>query len=329
VVASETDSLAAARAALDYRERGYDAFLIPREDADDGNRRVGIGQFPGRAEALAARPALPDDVPGDAWLLELPAVAPPELTAGAGASADPAAPDSVAAVTDTLDGERAAPRGVQNLAANDSLAADSSVAAPDSALTASDSPRVVSDSTVTTATAADSLSAPPEEAWLETLYASVESDFPGTPFAERARSLREALDAMRTGDASGAEGGAGSGAQADSLRRAEEALRGAAPIDALKGTHTWSIYTSLAREWAEAILLFTNEAGYRTALYAEGDEGNPTYHVLVGQFATEEAAEAARPEVESIPDAQEPRLLELPPGAALEQSGDVLQRGGQ
>jgi hypothetical protein len=207
--------------------------------------------------------------------------------------------------------------------AADSVAADSVAAdiiAPDSL--------AVSDST---GIAVDSAEAAVEEGWLETLYASVETDFPGTPFAERARNLREALSELRSDEAPPDTSAAGIAetARADSLRNIEEALRGTEPLDALKGLRTWSIYATPAREFAEEILQYTADAGYRAALYTEGAEGESTYHVVVGQFTTAEVAEAARSEVEAIPDVEDLVLLDLGPGTPLASPTQVLQRGGQ
>ena len=317
IVASEADSLAAVQVAEAYLARGFDAFIVPREDVS-GNFRVGIGQFPARAEARAARSALPDDAPEDTWLLEIPPVTAPAPIAAAPEPEKAPVPDDPPPASDST--LAADPIAADSLAADpitaDSLAADS--VAADSTLATSDS----------TGVAADSVSAP-EEGWLETLYASVETDFPGTPFAERARNLREALNALRSGEVPSDTTGAAETTRADSLRNVEIALRGSEPLDALEGFHTWSIYSSPAREFAEEILRYTAEAGYRTALYTEDAEDDPTYHVVVGRFATEETAEAVQSEIESIPDAENPVVLELDPGAVLEPSTELLQRGDQ
>jgi len=298
IVASEADSLAAVQVAEAYLARGFDAFIVPRAD-ESSNFRVGIGQFPARAEARAARAALPDDAPEDTWLLRIPAVTVPAPIA--------AAPEpEETPVTDDV------PPAPDSTLAAEPVAADSAAVA-----------------SAPTGVAADSVSAPVEEGWLETLYASVETDFPGTPFAERARNLREALNALRSGEALADTAAMAEGARADSLRAVEIALRGSEPLDAFEGSHTWSIYSSPAREFAEEILRYTAEAGYRTALYTEDAEDDPTYHVVVGQFTTEEAAEAVQSEIERIPDAENPVVLELDPGAVLEPSTELLQRGDQ
>jgi hypothetical protein len=217
-----------------------------------------------------------------------------------------------------------APQGEVPVAVADTLGSEDDLepSVEDSAVALSDS----------TDSSADSVAVPADEAWLETLYASVETDFPNTPFAERARRLRQALNGLRVVEveadsASVPDVPDAEIAQADSRRSAEEALRGDAPLEARDPIDTWSIYTSSTREWAAEILQYTADAGYRTALYF--DEREAIYHVIVGQFATRTGAQAARAEVEAIPDAESPRLLRLNRGTVLEQPGEVLPRGDQ
>ncbi len=292
IVASKPDSVEAAQIALGYRERGFDARVIAAKVEGKRTYRVGIGQFPGRAEGLASRSALPDDVPAESWLLVVPAVSGEPLTAVV-------PPPPSAAATQSPAPRSIAPR-------------DSAGVPLDSTFVIADSARIaVADSAGVAPSDLASVSA--EEPWLDTLYASIESDFPGTPFAERARVLRTALSGLR---------------QDTPREEVEDAppadvvtdpLRDEAPIELRKGTFSWSVFASPDRDDAALLMAFLTEDGYRTALYTERNAEGVMYHVLIGQFATQAEAEAVRPALDDIPDTDTYRLMPLLLTGELEQ----------
>ena len=268
VVASEPDSTVATQRTAAYQERGFDARVVA-DEAEGGVRyRVTIGQFPGEAEALAARSVLPDDAPDDAWVLTTTAdsfLAPP---ASAGAIESPPTGD-IASLP---------------------LATDSTVVLPDSTGALTDSAQVAA-----------------ESPWLSELYASIETDFPGTPFAARARALRGALNNLLPESETVSADSAGAAA----LPVDDTPLRLDEPIQLLKGTFTWSVFNSREREEADALLALLAESGYRTALYSEQRATGLLYHVVVGQFATQEEAEAVRPALETVPSTDSYRLIPI------------------
>jgi TolA-binding protein len=347
VVASEADSLAAVRAAQTYRARGYDARVVPGEAAVERTYRVGIGQFLGQEEARAARSALPDDVPDDTWLLAVPAAPPTSGTPAAPVvpatdslhtPAPPVADDSPIAL-DSLGGtgEGAAPDSTRDSGDLADVQSDSTVVVSDSTLALDEVPLALPDSTALAAgsVAADSAATVAEEPWLETLYASIETDFPGTPFAQRARLLRDALSELMPEPDPGTptDGEAlptdGMEAEVNALRtRGEEGLYGETPIDVLEGTFTWSVFTSPDREAAKEVVVGAANEGYRVALHTEEGETGTTYHAVVGQFPSPDVAEAIRPELTTIPGAEDHVLLRLEPGTTLIQA-ELLRRKNQ
>ncbi|MEP0547546.1 MAG: SPOR domain-containing protein [Rhodothermales bacterium] len=294
VVGSERDSVAAAQKALDYRERGFDARLSRAEVAGRTSYRVTIGQFPGRGEALASRSVLPDDVPPDAWVLALTIDA-DEPAAAPVAAPTPADPP----VAETAEGEITA-------LPISPAPTDSTVAFPDSVMAVADSAQVAAGA------------APAESPWLTELYASIETDFPGTPFAERARVLRGALDSLLPDPVADGSGATDSTTVADASVD-DQLLRGEEPIELLKGTYTWSVLASPERDDAEVLMAYLVDEGYRTALYTEQKATGPVYHVVVGQFATSAEAEALRAAVATIPATETYQLLPLQLTNALEQ----------
>ena len=290
VVASRPDAVEAEQIALDYRERGFDARVIAAQVSEIPSYRVTIGRFPGRAEALASRSVLPDDVPDDAWVLMLAEDSPPPV----------AAPVTELAGVDTTQVDEAL--------------ADSMVVVTDSVMAVADSVQVAADSIEV---AADSVNTP----WLAELYASIETDFPNTPFAARARVLRGALDSLLPEPAPEPAPVADA---ADSTAVTDQPiddhlLRGTEPIELRKETFTWSVFASPEREDAEFLLAYLAENGYRTALYTERRALGALYHVIVGQFATLAEAEAMRAAVATVPATETYRLLPLQITNELEQ----------
>ena len=202
---------------------------------------------------------------------------------------------------------------------------------------------LVADSLVADPLAADSLAAPPtpevrdsfEDPWLDALYASIEEDYPGTPYAERARRVRAALAerypppapaAASAPDSSAAETEAPTEAPPDSLagplptsdlvtagpRRAPgaEGLRGGSAVRAEQGGYSWIIYTTDNRLDAEPVVVALADLGYQAALYLER-AGGVRFHALVGQFADEAAAEEARDALPTVLGGEEPYVTPL------------------
>lgn len=191
--------------------------------------------------------------------------------------------------------------------------------------------------------AADSLAAPAtpevgdsfEDPWLDALYASIEEDYPGTPYAERARRVRAALaerypppapaDASAP-DTSAAEAEAPTEAPPDSLagppptsdlvtagpRQAPgaEGLRGGSAVRAEQGGYSWVIYTTDNRLDVEPVVVALADLGYQAALYLER-AGGVRFHALVGQFADEAEAEAARGALPTVRGGEEPYVIPL------------------
>lgn len=164
-----------------------------------------------------------------------------------------------------------------------------------------------------------------DDPWLYALYASIEEDYPGTPYAERARAIRTALterfptvverrpvagDSLATGDSLAAEAPAGSGVTAGPMEGpgTEELLGSRVRPD--RGGFTWVVYSSNQRLEAEPVVRALGDLGYRSGLYVER-AGGVTFHVLAGQFATEEEAEAARAVLPSVRGAAAPYVLPL------------------
>ncbi len=223
----------------------------------------------------------------------------------------------------------------------DSLVADSLLA--DSLLADSlPADSLVADSLAAGTLAADSLAVPlPPEAqdafedpWLHALYASIEEDYPGTPYAERARRVRSALAERYPPPAPPDTSAAGTDAPtevppdapADSLagppptsglvtagpRRAPgaEGLRGGSAVRAEQGGYSWVVYTTDNRLDAEPVVVALADLGYQAALYLER-AGGVRFHALVGQFADEAEAEAARGALPTVQGAEEPYVLPL------------------
>ena len=164
-----------------------------------------------------------------------------------------------------------------------------------------------------------------EEPWLYALYASIEEDYPGTRYAERARAIRVALTEEYPRAA--APQGSDAGIAADSLGAPEEApatvtagpedapgaegLRGGSAVRADQGGYTWIVFSAPARLEVEPVVLDLADLGYQAALYLERGAEGIVFHALVGQFATEEEAEAARAALPQVQGAAAPRLLPL------------------
>jgi cellulose synthase operon protein C len=173
---------------------------------------------------------------------------------------------------------------------------------------------------------------PAEEPWVETLYASIEADFPGTRYAERARALRQAVEEHRlaylasrpAAEPAPAEPGApepsvGEGPPVEVLPEAPppsgEAgsfdpshLRGDEPLDADAGGYTWVVLrTPRPLEAQNRIVAFHNR-GFRTALLVRQGEAEEESLILIGQFPTEAEALAAR---EALPLGSDPAAITL------------------
>jgi cellulose synthase operon protein C len=196
-----------------------------------------------------------------------------------------------------------------------------------------ETPLAPADSLAAPPLAADSLAAPPaadpyEDPWLYALYASIEEDYPGTPYAERARVVRAALTERypRTDPAAAPADSLAGDAAADSLAGPPassdlvtagpsrgpgvEGLRGGTTIRADAGGYAWVLYSTASRLEAEPVVVALADLGYQAALYVER-AGTITFHALVGQFGDAEEAEAARGALPSVRGAAEPYVLPL------------------
>jgi cellulose synthase operon protein C len=175
---------------------------------------------------------------------------------------------------------------------------------------------------------------PAEEPWVETLYASIEADFPGTPYAERARALRQAVEEHRLAylasrqvevppepepdpdalepeapEPPPREGLPEPLPPADAAGTFEPSdLRGDDPLDAEAGGYTWVVLrTPRPLEAQNRIVAFHNR-GYRTALLVRQGEAEEESLILIGQFPTEAEALAAR---EALPLGSDPTAITL------------------
>jgi hypothetical protein len=175
---------------------------------------------------------------------------------------------------------------------------------------------------------------------VETLYASIEADFPGTPYAERARALRQAVEEHRLAylasrqveeppppepeapEALPGEPSPGEGPPGERLPEpppSDEAgppvgagafdpahLRGEEPLDSDAGGYTWVVLrTPRPLEAQNRIVAFHNR-GYRTALLVRHGEAEEESLILIGQFPTEAEALAAR---EALPLGSDPAAI--------------------
>jgi hypothetical protein len=129
------------------------------------------------------------------------------------------------------------------------------------------------------------------------LYALLIARYSGTPYAERAAELRAPLVEGEEGapppDSAGAPPpAAGPGGRPTD---AHTGLMGDAAIDpALRG-FTWRVARVPTGLAARALLRNFQRRGFRTAATVDlGDDGQPVYSVIVGQFMTLEDAESVR-----------------------------------
>ncbi|MEM1042668.1 MAG: tetratricopeptide repeat protein [Bacteroidota bacterium] len=230
-------------------------------------------------------------------------------------------------------------------AALDPAAFDPMATGADSVVTTTDSTLAAADSTGGPPAEPEN-AAPDEDPWLDVLYASIESDFPGTPYAERAQALRGALDSLRPDRVAAAGSAAADSLAADGSDLAagapdDPALRGDDPIQHRKGAYAWLLMESSDRTEAEGALASVFFQGYRAAINTVVDaserEDNVTYQVLVGLFSTEAEAEAARaalpervPTVGGVADPEAYAPYRLGPGrGAIEQASDIFGSGDQ
>ena len=172
-----------------------------------------------------------------------------------------------------------------------------------------------------------------EDPWLHALYASIEEDYPDTPYAERARLIRSALverypspDSPAPTDTSAVGTDVPVDLPADSLagppptsdlvtagpRRAPgaEGLRGGTAVRADRGGYSWVVYSTSIRLEAEPVVVALADLGYQAALYVER-AGGVQFHALVGQFEEEAEAEAARGALPTVHGGGEPYVLPL------------------
>lgn len=330
IVKSDLDSVAVMQEARRYRELGLDAEVLSAVVEGRRKFRLGLGRYATREAALAARPTLPDGVPPETWLLALPArLANEPVNTPAGVPADSAAAGATVTMADE-----------GRPAVTDSLAVtDSSLAVP--------------------------VAASHEEPWLYALYAGIEQDYPSTVYAERALANRTALAERYPLDIEDETPAAG-----DSLadaRSSEEAAEGlpanGTPADGTpadtssalvtmgstkgfgvgnlfggdlsnsEGGFSWVVYTSQVRQEAVEVVLALSRLGYKAALVAEADPDIPAFRALVGQFASEEEATAARDLLPGVRAAGTPYVMavdaaadDLQPPRLLEQNNEQRQQ---
>ncbi len=188
---------------------------------------------------------------------------------------------------------------------------------------------------------------PEEDPWLDVLYASIESDFPGTPYAARARALRSALDGLRpdrvpaTADSTSSDSEVADGAEGPVGGLNNPALRGEDPIQHRKNAYSWVVLASPDRTEAEGALASVYFQGYRAAINTVVDatqrDDNITYQVLIGLFSSQEEAQAARgalpervPMVGGQADPETFTVYRLGPGRGeIEQASEIFRSGDQ
>ena len=79
------------------------------------------------------------------------------------------------------------------------------------------------------------------------------------------------------------------------VRVSASSLLGNAPLNRTAGTYTWVIASDLWKNRVETAMLQYRLQNYRAELYLDtSGVGSPAYRIILGQFATEEEARAAR-----------------------------------
>lgn len=160
----------------------------------------------------------------------------------------------------------------------------------------------------------------PQPVWLETLYASLEADFPGSPYADRARLLREAIEERRLALEArlAAEAAALDPVAAEPTAEPvddgpgfdEAALRGDAPLQPEAEGFTWVLLRSIREFEAQNRLVSFANRGYRVMLATEQTESGEAFVVLCGQFPSE--AEALAAEI-ALPIGRDAQVLAVRP----------------
>lgn len=181
-----------------------------------------------------------------------------------------------------------------------------------------------------------------DDPWLYALYASIEEDYPGTPYAERARAIRTALaeryPAPPPPPVPAADSLDASPTPADT---SEQVLVQAGPRDvpdlhnligtdglsARQGGVSWVVFSTDDRALADSVVSALADLEYRTALYVERGSPSP-FHVLVGQFREEVEAELVREGLPTVRGGAAPRLLSLE-GKEIEGAGTLSRRNDQ
>lgn len=278
VVGSDVDSLALVPRAEAYVQQGLDAEVFASQVGGTRRYRLGLGRFVTQEEA--ERAVLPDDAPTDSWLFARPVSIPPAEAAGVPVAELPTA----VASADTLE-TTAALTDSTGVAALDSLG----IATLEY-----------------------------EEPWLYALYASIEEDYPGTPYAERARATRAVLDELY--DLSPPQAPAADSVAAEPVVAGPEPAYGLEgdPLSADEEGVTWVVYSSGSDEEARAFFAEQIEAGYRAGLYVDRTRVRALYHVAVGLFATSKEAQRSKADLPGdaqriVPLASVASMLEAPP----------------
>jgi cellulose synthase operon protein C len=187
----------------------------------------------------------------------------------------------------------------------------------------------------------------PAAPWLVDLYRSIERDFPGTPFVERARGLRQAVEeqadayaAARTPEPEEPQ----ADSEGDGMLPPEDAvsaepferqdlpaalgtpLLGDARLDAAAGGYSWVVFRSALIFEAQNQMMAFHNRGFRTGLLERLDDtGDLEYTVLVGQFDTRLAALEAERDLPPGVSAQYVEVVALEPGVRIFSVADLVE----
>lgn len=212
--------------------------------------------------------------------------------------------------------------------------ADTMIAVADTTLAVADTTVAVADTTIavadTTVAVADTSTAVPGVPLVD-LLAFVETQYAGTPYAERARTHRTALlelagipvdaqdpTAPGTPAAQPVVGLPAAPADASlppdivSLLPSETfGLEGTTPINMEVGGFSWRLTAVAEPGEAYALLRTHAEQGLRTGVVREEGEGYAGFALLVGQFASVAEAEATRGALPAVASEAAPRVVAL------------------
>ncbi len=129
------------------------------------------------------------------------------------------------------------------------------------------------------------------------LYQIIESRYAGTQYAQRAHALRQGLlrgygDGIAGDDPSVGESGVNEPEEPE--LDGDYGVRGTVPLNPEIGGFTWKVASVPSSLAAISMLRNFSDGGFRAGASETQNNGRAVYSLLIGQFASEEDAEAAR-----------------------------------